>query len=86
MQYCDFEMTDFIPVRGIPDSTLCFSRYDYRNLSGSQVFGINSPSLWDRAAVLFEAYAVKGFTLEWIPTNIVASEGGSPILSSAYVY
>ena len=79
-------MSEYIPIRGVADVTVTFSRFDYKNLSNSSVYGINSPSLWDRAAALFEAYAVKGFTLEYIPTNFVAVEGGAPILTSGYVY
>lgn len=77
-------MTMFLPIRGVTDSTTVFARYDYEGIVAN-VFGINSPALWNRASLLFEEYAVKGFSLEWTPTNIV-SDGTGPVLSSGYVY
>ena len=44
----------------------------------SQVYGINSPAGWANAASFFDEYAVTGFRLEWIPSNVVGvvSTGG----------
>lgn len=46
-----------------------FSRFDYSGIVAN-VYGINDPPLWARTAPLFEEYAVTGFKLEYIPTNL----------------
>lgn len=61
------------------------SRYDYAGIIAN-VYGINTPALFNRAAQLFEEYAVKGFSLEWTPTNLVATDAQGPTLTAGYVY
>ena len=65
-----------IPVRtginGTGETIYAFSRMDWASLvPGSTQYGINTPPLWARADRLFEEYAVKGFRLEYIPTNVM---------------
>lgn len=84
-QYCDFEMSAYVPVRGVPAVTLVFSRFDYEGII-QNVYGINTPPLWDRAAQLFEAYAVKGFSLEWVPTNVSSTTQTGPIITDGFIY
>lgn len=49
-----------------------FSRFDWSGII-SNVIGFNSAPLWDKIKRVFEEYAIKGFRLEWIPTNMVGS-------------
>lgn len=67
---------------------MVFARYDQGGIV-TGVQGVNTPPLFARCARLFEEYAVKGFSLEWAPNNIIPTESGQGIqniLGVAYVY
>ena len=68
-------------------STYVFSRMDFGGII-SQVIGINNPSGWSRAANFFDEYAVTGFRLEWIPSNIVGvvQTGGALPAPTGVIY
>lgn len=75
-QYCDFELTHLVPMEAVSgqaqERTFVFSRYDWSGIVQS-VVGFDSAPLWTRIRRVFEEYAVKGFRLEYIPTNVVGS-------------
>lgn len=76
-QYCDFECTRLLPVNSnapadpnVSEKTLTFARYDWEGIIGDN-YGFNSAPLWAKIRNVFEEVAVKGFRLEWLPTNTV---------------
>ena len=80
-QYCDFELTSLFELTsGVGLNPVItqkvFSRYDYGGIVQS-VEGFNSAPIWLRLLRVFEEYAIKGFRLEYIPTNYVGSQEGS---------
>ena len=86
-QYCDFAMSFVREMKpqDVGFTTEVFSRFDFQGLV-TNVWGINSPPLWARAAPLFEEYAVKGLTLEWLPSNQVAAVNTAPLLVTGFIY
>lgn len=96
-QYCDFDLTQvFELTSGVGLNPVItqkvFTRYDFGGIV-QQVEGFNSAPLWTRIRRVFEEYAVKGFRLEYIPTNYVGSQDGSGAQTTnkggivqAYVY
>ena len=77
-QYCDFECSLLVPIEaGAPPqanplqtTTKVFSRFDNEGIIGPN-FGFNSAPLWSKIRNVFEEYAIKGFRLEYLPTNTV---------------
>lgn len=92
-QYCEFELTDFLNLSATGnETTQVYSRFDQGGIV-TGVRGVNTPTLYARCARLFEEYAVKGFSLEWSPNNIIPTDisgqsGNQPknVLGVAYVY
>ena len=54
-----------------------FSRFNFKDLDNTTVFGINSPPIWARAITMFDEYAITGFRIEYIPSNIMGSVIGT---------
>lgn len=83
-------MTDYTNLAPTGNQTTqVYARYDQGGIIAN-VKGVNTPTLFARCARLFEEYAVKGFSLEWSPNNVIPTDGGASgvtnILGVAYVY
>ena len=69
LDYYDFQMDTVIaignsnPASGFIDQVFSFSRFDYANLGGSAVYGINTPPLFANLYDKYNQYAVKGVRL-----------------------
>lgn len=78
-QYCDFELTSIVamksrgPITSPQEASVCFPRFDYGNVN-NELYGFDSSPLWDRLVRVFEEYAIKGFRMEYLPTNYVGSQ------------
>ncbi len=62
---------------GSIEKTWVFSRYDYAGIVQS-VYGINSPVRFNMVRGNYEQYAVTGFKLTWVPTNVTGNDINQP--------
>lgn len=69
LDYYDFQMDTVIaignnnPSSGFVDQVFSFARFDYANLGGSSVYGINTPPIFANLYDKYNQYAVKGVRL-----------------------